>query len=642
MAQDRWDQIGGLLEAVLARPEEKRQAFLREVCDDPAVRAEVTSLLATSDEARDYFERLTSAVQGPHVQRPQDAVEPGVAAGADPLELEGRRVGRYVVEEHLGGGGMGLVYRARDTQLGRPVALKFLPPHLAWSEEAEERFVREAQATARLDHPNIATVHEIGETDAGRHYIAMAYYDGETLKEKLTREGALPVDEAVGYAIQIAEGLQRAHAAGIVHRDVKPANVIVTGRGTVKLVDFGLAQMVERSRLTNPGRRLGTAAYMSPEQAEGEAVDARTDLWAVGVLLYEMLTGERPFQAASETAVLHAVLHDEPEPVGERRSEVPAAFIRIVDRLLAKDVGARYASAETLVDDLRAAGANEVAASSAPSSPPTAGHEWSEALSEVFRRARFSPRWLGTGGAVLAVLLFVLSWVLWPAEPAPNNGSAADRALATAETSPQSIAVLPFETIGAGEPDAFTEGIHGDILTRLSNVSGLKVISRTSVRQYSETLKSTPEIGKELGVAWVVEGEVQEAGGTVQINARLIGESLRHPGRDHPGYCPLPARRADRRGAGADRRGSDRGFRRLPPLRARKARACSTRVRLRYARRARRAVLPPGHRARLQLCAGLGGPGRRSRSSFGRGAGFGLDLGHKTRSDGSARPGARP
>jgi TolB-like protein/Tfp pilus assembly protein PilF len=266
---------------------------------------------------------------------------------------------------------------------------------------------------------------------------------------------------------------------------------------------------------------------MSPEQARGEAVDARTDLWALGVLLYEMLTGERPFRGERETAVLHAVLHDEPKDLREHRSDASSVLEAIVERCLQKDREERYGSVETLLDDLRAAGANEVPASGAPSSAPTAGHVWSEVLPEAFRWGRFSPgrvsrRRLVGGGAVLAVLLFILNWALWPAEPASNNGSATDRALATAETPPPSIAVLPFETIGAGKPSAFTEGIHGDILTRLANVSGLKVISRTSVQQYGETLKPTPEIGEELGAAWVVEGEVQEAGGTVQVNARLI------------------------------------------------------------------------------------------------------------------------
>jgi serine/threonine protein kinase len=512
MPQDRWNQVGGLLEEVLARPEEERPAFLREACADPAVRAEITSLLELTGEARDYFDRLASAVQGP-----QEAIGSDVEAGADPLGLAGTRVGRYAVEGHLGGGGMGLVYRARDTQLGRPVALKFLPPHLSRSEEAEERFVREAQAAARLDHPNVATVHEIGATDAGRRYIAMAYYEGETLKETLAREGPLPVDEAVGYAIQIAEGLAAAHDAGIVHRDVKPANVIINDAEEVKLVDFGLARVAEATRLTNPGRRLGTAAYMSPEQARGEAVDARTDLWALGVLLYEMLTGERPFQAASETAVLRAVLHDEPDPVGERRNEVPAAVEDVVGRLLMKDSDERYASAEALVEDLRAARSMEPSDASVTS--PSA---FARVLSAARRPADWKRRWIVGGGAVLAVLLFVLGWALWPTEPASNKGSAADSAPATAGTSPQSIAVLPFESIGSGEDDGFTEGIHGDILTRLSNISDLTVISRTSVQQYRKAETPTSVIGEELGAGWVLEGEVQEVGGTVQVNARLI------------------------------------------------------------------------------------------------------------------------
>ena len=279
MTSEQWDRVEQLFEEALARPAEERATFLEETCDDPAVRREVASLLGMADEAEDLFDRLTPAVQE-HRRQQTAGWESGTTD--DPVDLEGTEVGRYRVDTHLGGGGMGVVYRARDPELGRSVALKFLPPHLAAHPEAEKRFAREAKAAAALDHPHIATVHEIGETEAGRRFIAMAYYEGETLKEKLDQEGALPVEEVLGYAEQIAEALARAHEAGIVHRDVKPANVMVTAAGAVKLLDFGLAQVAAETRLTAPEQQLGTAAYMSPEQAEGEEVRAQTDVWAPG------------------------------------------------------------------------------------------------------------------------------------------------------------------------------------------------------------------------------------------------------------------------------------------------------------------------------------------------------------------------
>ncbi|MEF8796716.1 MAG: serine/threonine-protein kinase, partial [Salinivenus sp.] len=354
---DRWERVGRLLEAAWEAPPERRGAVLEARCEDPELRAEVRSLLQAEENAEGFFEDLGQAVPS----------GTGAATGAedatgepvsDPLGLEGSQVGRYEVEGCLGGGGMGIVYRARDPDLGRAVALKFLPPYLATSAEAERRFVREARSAAALEHPHIATIHEIGRSEEGLRFIAMAYYEGETLKEKLAREGALPVGEAARYARQIAEALSAAHEAEIVHRDVKPANVMVTGRGAVKLLDFGLARAaaetgLTESGLTESGRRLGTAAYMSPEQARGEEVGPQADLWALGALLYEMVTGTRPFGGGRPSAMLQGVLHEEPTPVDEKRAEVGPELGRVVRRCLEKDPAERYASAEALLRDLR-------------------------------------------------------------------------------------------------------------------------------------------------------------------------------------------------------------------------------------------------------------------------------------------------
>lgn len=269
----------------------------------------------------------------------------------------GKIVSHYEILEKLGGGGMGVVFKARDLKLDRLVALKFLPPHLV-SVEAEsdrlqrERFVVEAKASSALDHPNIGVLYEIGETEEGETFIAMAYYEGETLRQKLAG-GSLPLDDAVSIAEQIAWGLAKAHEGGIVHRDIKPANIIVTGDGVVKIIDFGLAKLQEATRMTRRGSIMGTPAYMSPEQARGDEMDARTDLWSLGVVLYEMLTGQVPFRGGHESAVIHSILHDAPRPAREVRNDIPFALERIVLRALEKDREGRIGSAFEFANALR-------------------------------------------------------------------------------------------------------------------------------------------------------------------------------------------------------------------------------------------------------------------------------------------------
>ena len=263
--------------------------------------------------------------------------------------MVGQTIAHYEIQDRLGGGGMGVVYKAKDIRLKRPVALKFLPHDLTRDAKARERFVHEAQAASALDHPNICTIYEIDETEQGQIFIAMAYYQGQTLKKKIAG-GPLPVEQAVEIAIQVAQGLERAHEVGIIHRDIKPANVMVTDRGLVKILDFGLAKVVDVS-LTKTGSTLGTVAYMSPEQARGEAVDHRSDLWSLGVVLYEMLSGERPSQGDYEQAVIYSILNVDPKPVRTLRSEVPEALGRVLARSLAKDAAARDTDASALLSD---------------------------------------------------------------------------------------------------------------------------------------------------------------------------------------------------------------------------------------------------------------------------------------------------
>ena len=249
--------------------------------------------------------------------------------------MEGQRVSHYEVLERLGGGGMGVVYRALDTKLDRHVALKFLPPQLTRDEDARLRFTQEARAASALDHPNICTIYEIDATEEGQLFIAMALYRGETLKKRI-EHGGISVDEAIDIAEQIARGLTKAHAAGIVHRDLKPANVMMTEDGFVKIVDFGIAKLLGVTGITRTGSTLGTVAYMSPEQVNGEDVDGRSDVWSLGALLYEMLTGRQPFRADNEWGIIHAITSREPEPPHAARPDVPADVEQVVMAALAK------------------------------------------------------------------------------------------------------------------------------------------------------------------------------------------------------------------------------------------------------------------------------------------------------------------
>ena len=253
-------------------------------------------------------------------------------------------ISRYEVLEKLGEGGMGVVYKAKDPRLGRYVALKFLPPDLLANEKAKQRLLSEARAASALDHPNICTVHDIGETEDGRLFFAMAYYEGHTLAERI-EQGPLPMDEALTVVSQVARGLSHAHDARVIHRDIKPSNILITERGDVKILDFGLAKR-GTSSLTDPGTRLGTVAYMSPEQALGKEVDRRTDLWSLGATFYEMVSGQKPFSGEYETAVLYEIVHEAPAPLG---AEVPEWLREIVSKLLAKDPAQRFETSAELV-----------------------------------------------------------------------------------------------------------------------------------------------------------------------------------------------------------------------------------------------------------------------------------------------------
>jgi hypothetical protein len=306
---------------------------------DPELLAAVELLLAADSDADARLASL-DAVFFPHS-----------ALASDPLRLAGRTVSHFEVREAIGEGGIGVVYRAEDTRLGRPVALKFLLPSHNLDASVKARFLREAHLVAALDHPNLCTVHDVGTSDDGRFFLAMPLYQGETLKARMSRHGVMPVGEVLEIARQVTEGLQCAHEAGIVHRDLKPGNVMLLPDGTVKILDFGLAKARDQS-VSETGARFGTVSYMSPEQIRGVAVDGRADLWAVGVVLYEMLTERKPFGGDHDISIAHAILHDEPTPISALRDDLSGTLEDLVLRLLQKDPSKRYATAEDLLAEL--------------------------------------------------------------------------------------------------------------------------------------------------------------------------------------------------------------------------------------------------------------------------------------------------
>jgi len=342
MSPERWERIKDVAFSAIEREGDSRARFLDEACGtDSDLRRAVDELLEEHQRPGDTLagaiEAVAAEVRGP-------------AAQTSPSMI-GQTISHYRITGKLGQGGMGVVYKAEDLKLHRPVALKFLAPHLLQDEECRKRFEREATGSASLDHPNICTVHEIDDIE-GQTFIAMAYVEGQTVKEKL-KERPFKLDEAFNIAIQTAQGLQAAHEKGVVHRDIKSANLMVNAQGQAKIMDFGLAQLANRSRLTQTATILGTPAYMSPEQAQGLPTDLRTDIWSLGVVVYEMVTGRLPFEGEREQAVFYAITSEEPEPLTALRSGVPLELEWIVGKCLAKDAERRYQHTAEIAVDLK-------------------------------------------------------------------------------------------------------------------------------------------------------------------------------------------------------------------------------------------------------------------------------------------------
>ncbi len=494
MKPERWRQVDQLFQAALERPSEDRSAFISTACGgDDSLRCEVEALLAADEEAGSLIETPAYAVAAPLI------------AGGDGPTLLGKTIGHYQIISLVGKGGMGEVYRARDTKLDRAVALKILPEAMSADGERMRRFSREAKAASALNHPNVAHIYEIGEAE-GVNFIAMEYVEGQTLAARINGQ-PLEINEIIDIGSQIADALDEAHRKRITHRDLKPANVMLNERGQVKVLDFGLAKIapptgqavvsdISTMAKTASGVVMGTVPYMSPEQALGREVDHRSDLFSLGVALYEMATGRMPFAGSSPSEILDRILHAQPEAMARFNYDVPPELERIVRKCLEKEPERRYQSARELLVDLK---------NYQRDSQPRAMTATQVATPSRSRRrllTAFAVALLALGGLALYLLL----------SRAQPKGEAIN-----------SMAVLPFKPLVAESHDEALElGMADTLITRLSGIRQLVVRPVSAVRKYTSAEQSAVAAGKEQQVDAVLESHFQRSGDRIRVTARLV------------------------------------------------------------------------------------------------------------------------
>jgi eukaryotic-like serine/threonine-protein kinase len=512
---EQWQQVERLYHAALERNADERAAFLAEACaNDEGLRQEVESLLSYEDRAEDFIGSPALEVAAKIMANEQSATVP-----IPPM------INQYKIISALGAGGMGEVYLAQDTRLNRKVALKFLPELFTKDKLHLRRFEQEAHAVAALSHPNVCTIHEVIETEEGRHCIVMEYVDGVTLRQRLV-ERPMQVAEALDAATQAASALSAAHAAGIIHRDIKPENIMLRRDGYVKILDFGLAKLIEKesdlgteaeTRMqavkTSPGILMGTVAYMSPEQARGLPLDALTDVWSLGVVLYEMVTGQKPFEGQTPTDVIISIAEREPAQLTSRASEAPIELERIVTKALAKDRDTRYPTADELLTDLKNLRRElEIGAEVQRYKPATPGSVGKRTTS-VF------PNWLVRSRALViasVVVTLIIAGLIY-ARYLRRNSTPAQL------TGIKSLAVLPLRNVsGDAAQDYFADGITDALINSLAKIDELRVMSRASVMRYKDARNSPSTIGRELEVDSVLTGSVARTGNRVRTTLQLI------------------------------------------------------------------------------------------------------------------------
>ena len=519
MDAQRWTEVVGTFdELVELEPDALERRLAAMAASDPELRHDVEALLTADAQAEDRLARIDRALDSSRTRRED-------VHNADPLKLVGRTFSHFRVIEPLASGGMGVVYRAEDTQLGRAIALKFPLPTRHFDRSARERFLREARVAAALDHPNLCPIHEVGETDDGHLFYAMPLYGGETLKARLARDGALPVADAIHIAREIAEGLGAAHKAGIVHRDLKPANVMLLRDGAIRILDFGLAKVSDLS-VTDPWTTLGTVSYMAPEQVQGHEVNARADWWALGVVLYEMLTSHRPFHGDHAITIAHAIVHHDPQRPSALRAGITDQADVAVQTLLRKDPARRYASAEevtTALDGLSSEAPRKYSSGPVSDDPIHAKHPSLAARIRpyVTRRARAA----APGLALLAVLVTGVA-----VSRALGIGPAASLFTAGKLNPSDSLIVADFVVQGADSSIGST--IADLVRTDLRQSNVVTVVSDGTIRAALERMRrpaGTPlvsgiarELAQRQGVPAVVEGEFQSLGTGYVIAIRLV------------------------------------------------------------------------------------------------------------------------
>jgi serine/threonine-protein kinase len=509
MTPERWQQVEQLLQAALKCEPAERVALLeRECATDPGLREEVESLLSSAQQTKGFLDE-NAAVDAALLLTDEQPT----------AKLLRGRIGPYSIEKQLGAGGMGEVFLAEDVRLGRKVALKLLDPSLTGDAQSRLRFLREARLASTLDHPNICTVHEVGEAE-GRPFIAMQFVEGETLKQTI---GGRPMslESLLSISLQVADGLAAAHAQGIIHRDIKTRNIIINRRGQAKVLDFGLAKLLHpeegdsRTEMTLSGVVLGTPASMSPEQARGERVDHRSDVFSFGVVMYEMATGHLPFDGKTPADVISALLREAQKPAAELNSELPARMSAVIDRALAKEPANRYQSMPEMVADLRqvvsdAGGLERVFNSS-------------EGVTPLVPLKR--PAVPGSLGRLMqnriAALLFGIIVVLIVGVALAIYFSRSKQPLPT--TPIKSIAVLPFKPLVVESRDEVLElGMADTLINKLSKIKQVTVRSLSSVRQYTAVNQDPVAAGREQKVDAVLEGNIQRSGDRVRVTVRLV------------------------------------------------------------------------------------------------------------------------